>query len=62
MTPHIQAIHNITHYSAELIEQTIALGEGGQLQFVRPGEIRFDIWLIYRVIREYERVTDDGTT
>lgn len=52
----VTAIHAITHYSEKRIKQTIEMTELG----IDPmpsmhGTPQWDIWMHYRVLREYER-------
>ena len=61
MTSYITAIHRASHYSENLIKQTLKMGKRGIEPLNVPGTIQFTVWMMYRAIREYERTTDDKT-
>lgn len=63
MTPFIQAIRNITRYPEKLITQTIDMVEKHNIEPLQAhGSMQWDVWLIYRVLREYERLTTTVNT
>ncbi len=55
--PYAQAIHNVTRYEPRLIADTIAGIERKVIPIEQKYPTReWDIYMLYRVIKEYERL------
>lgn len=59
MNQYVQAIYNVTGYSMDLILQVINVAEKVQQPYYLPGDMRWAIWMMYRVLREYEQLGND---
>lgn len=58
MNAYAQAIYNKTNFPQRIIKDTIAGVDSGIFPLKITGDMRWDIYLLYETIKEYEQLTN----